>query len=134
MRAVLFFLAAILSAPTMAAQPVQTARYTFAPVEDGALRLDTKTGAVSLCTGGAELTCKPVAETGNPEPAEAGLESRIARLEERLAALEAAQAELVVPLPDEEAMDRVITLTDRMMRRFLGLVEDWKRDLERDAL
>ena len=64
---------------------------------------------------------------------DAALQERIAALEARIAALEA-RAARGDALADEEAMDRVMVLADRMMRQFFGLVREMKRDMESDEL
>jgi hypothetical protein len=108
----------------------------LAPTEGGALRLDTLTGNVSFCGGEAQaLACTPVPD-GEPGSTlrKSGLETRIATLEARIAALEAARSSGATLLPDDETMDRVMVLTDRMMRRFFGMVQEMKKDMEGEAL
>ncbi|MDQ3558467.1 MAG: hypothetical protein M3453_04635 [Pseudomonadota bacterium] len=122
-------------APARGQEPENRGRYAFVPVPEGALRLNTQTGEVSLCSGeGVALACKLVPDTEAAPPAGAGEASgRIAALEARVAALEARPVVGDI-LPDEEALDRVAVLADKVMRRFFGLVREMKRELEDEEL
>src|ERR1044071_1397638 len=80
-RSVIFFLAVALTAiagPALAqsSPDSENGRYTFSQVPDGMLRLDTRTGAVSLCAK------KEAGWACNTVPDErAALENEIARLQ-----------------------------------------------------
>ena len=119
-----------------AAEERPAGRYVFVPAEAGTLRLDTATGEVSLCAGKADdLGCRLLPDEARANAAEAAaLEERIAALEARIAALEAENRAAADTLPDEETMDRVMVLTDRMMRQFFGMVREMKRDMESGEL
>jgi hypothetical protein len=127
-----------------AAQTVtRDGRYAIVPVEDGFLRLDTGTGAVSRCTGKIDrLTCRILPDERLAYEAEIGrLEDRIDELEGRVAVLEEKRTfgSLDAPdgdgeLPSEEEIDKVMTLAEKVMRRFFGFVKELKRDLETDQL
>lgn len=134
-RSVALLLLVVFGAVPAAAQDAGSAgRYAFVPVEEGTLRLDTATGEVSLCTGEAGArACKLLPDEASADLQAAGLADRIAALESRIAALEA-QRQSGELLTDEEAMDKVMVLADRMMRRFFGIVQDMKRDMEEEAL
>jgi hypothetical protein len=54
-------------------------------------------------------------------------------LERRIAAFEA-RVQQGTSAFDDENMDRVLTLTDRMLRQFFGLVQEMKRDLQGETL
>jgi hypothetical protein len=126
-------LIAALYGPAAAQDAAPAGRYTLAPVEGGALRLDTQTGAVSICSGDAgDISCRPLQEDasdgvtgGSPD-----IEARVSALEARIADLEAR----TVLLPDEESIDRAMTLADRVMRHFFGMVRELKRDMESEEL
>lgn len=126
-----------LAAPAAAGEPA-SARYTFVPVEAGVLRLDSATGEVSLCGVEDEAPlCAPASEASSA-PSAGGetlsrLEGRAAALEARIAALEAKEGE-AAPAEEDEAMDRVMLLTERMMRRFFGIVRDMKREMGDEEL
>jgi hypothetical protein len=124
------------------AQPTpdnENGRYTFSQVPDGTLRLDTRTGTVSICakkdTGWA---CNTV-----PDERQA-LESEIGRLQRENGELKkemlarglplpggvasappANQRELnlKVPLPSDAEIDRVTSALERMWRRLQEMVQ-----------
>ena len=133
----LTLLACLAATPAAAQDPAPAPRYTFTPVPDGALRLDTQTGDVSFCAGTAgSPACTPVADEGRQNAASDALpeDDRIAALERRVAALEERIDAQGTSALDDESMDRVLTLTDRMLRQFFGLVRDMKRDLQGETL
>jgi hypothetical protein len=133
MRITALSLLVVLAAPAIAAEAQPAGRYVFVPVEAGTLRLDTATGAVSLCTGASgEVSCTMVPDEARDLGADdAALQDRVAALEARVAALEERSVQL---LPDEESIDRVMVLADRMMRHFFGMVRDMKREMEGEEL
>lgn len=131
--------------------PDAAGRFTIAPQDDGFLRLDTRSGAVSHCRkdpAGA-WTCVPFNEAdGVRSDAIAALEARIAALSAELDALRAELEEIKVgaapgpdapkrvrpppeteksTLPDEAELERALSFMEIVMRRFLTLVEDMKR-------
>ena len=120
------------------ADAAETGRYVLKDVEGGFIRLDTATGAVSLCRSlNEQWRCEPVAD------AEIALQDEITRLAEENAALQQKLAELIGPreqrglgptleLPSEEDLDRIFGIMERFMRRFIdfarGLSEDPGRE------
>jgi hypothetical protein len=131
----LLLLLILASVPAVAVQPQQAGRYVFVPVEAGSLRLDTATGEVSLCTGaGAEAACRRVRDDArDATDSTAAVDERLAALEARVEALETrSQADLL--LSDEESVDRVMLLAERMMRHFFGIVREMKREMEGEEL
>jgi hypothetical protein len=135
MRITALSLLLVLAAPAIAAEVQPAGRYVFIPVEAGTLRLDTTTGAVSLCAGAAsDLSCTIVPDEAREADAyDAALRDRVTALEARVVELEerSLTGEL---LPDEESIDRVMVLADRMMRHFFGIVRDMKREMEGEEL
>jgi hypothetical protein len=131
--AALPLLLALVAAPAVAVEPFPTGRYAFVPAERGTLRLDTATGAVSLCAGDAgNLACTLLPDDAGDHAAAAdGLGDRIAALEARVAALEVKLRDTDAALTDAEAMDKVMALSDRMMRQFFAMVRDMKGEIER---
>ena len=118
----------------------ENGRYSFSSVPDGVLRLDTRTGQVSLCARQASgWTCNAV-----PDERQA-LESEIARLQRENGALKkdmlarglplpggvakAPSAEqqrelnLKVPLPSDAEIDRVMSAFEKMWRRLVDMVQ-----------
>jgi hypothetical protein len=124
----------VVATAAAAQEPQPAARFVFVPVEQGTLRLDTATGAVSLCAGGADaLACRPLPDEARAAEEETEkLAQRVETLERRIAALER-KGPASEPF-DAEAMDRAAVLAERMMRRFFGMVRDMKRDFEQEEL
>ncbi len=98
-------------------------RYTFSPVEGGALRLDTQTGRVSLCAKRQSgFTCEAVPDTRD------AYEAEIARLHDEIAALrrpDSGNRELKAPqsaLPAE--VDRALGYAESLYRRLKGLIDE----------
>ena len=117
----------------------ENGRYSFSGVPDGMLRLDTRTGAVSLCAKQATgWACNAVPDE------RAALENEIARLQRENGALKkdmlarglplpgavasspaANQRELnlKVPLPSDAEIDRVMSAFEKMWRRLVDMMQ-----------
>lgn len=116
-------LAGLLTVLAAVPATAETGRYQFERTEAGIVRLDTETGAVALCSGDP-LQCR---ESGNGTPV---ADSDIERIEQRLAALERRIAALEKDgsgdaLPSEEEFDRTLSLMERFMRRFFGVIQEF---------
>jgi hypothetical protein len=144
MRRLIIVLALAAAAPVAFAQSAtpegENGRYTFNQVSDGTLRLDTRTGQVSLCAK---------KETGwacNTVPDErSALENEIARLQRENGALKREllarnvplpggvanapssdpqrELNLKVPLPSDAEIDRVMSAFEKMWRRLVDMVQ-----------
>lgn len=120
--------------PTASAQEpgaAQGERYRLERSANGYVRMDTATGAISLCREEAgRLACAPAAEA---EPADeasrdataARLMARIEVLERRIAALEAGGA--APGLPSETEFEQTLSYMERFFQRFMGIVRDFDR-------
>lgn len=104
------------------------ARYAMRSTADGTLRLDTRTGETTLCTtAGGKLRCEVSAEEREAYEREIdALGSRLEELEQRLIAIEA---------PEEgeasgDGVDKAVSMAERAMRGFSGVVKRLKRELE----
>lgn len=117
-----------LAAPAFAAAPGdggKPGRYVLQAIEGGTLRMDTETGAMSLCTQtGGTVTCNPVeddrAATRKLEQLEAEnkqLKADVKRLED---ALDQSQADRKpkMTLPTEEDVDKALNYVERMIKKF----------------
>ncbi len=121
-------------------------RYQIAPDEDGFVRLDTRTGAMTHC-GKREgaWRCDVLAEERSDLDrrldALAGkveaLSAEVARLAGRLAAVEAEPGASAAPSPDarlpapearEEDFDEALSFAERLMRRFFDMVRELKSE------
>jgi hypothetical protein len=119
-----------LATSALAQQPADPAttengRYSMTPVQDGFLRLDTRTGAVAMCrlvNGAPE--CRLAAEE------RAAMESEIGRLQ-----AENKQLRLKAPpgpsaaappsnLPSEQDMDKALSFAERFMRRMMRIMRE----------
>lgn len=125
----LLIIATGIAAPALA-EDADVARFALEKTESGFVRLDRKTGALTLCQeNDGALTCRMAADE------RAAYEEDLARLEKRVEALEKslsigrplANAE---PLPSDEEVERSIGIMERFMRSFFGLVEEFKQQEE----
>ncbi len=111
----------------------ETGRYTMTPTKDGILKLDTKTGLVSLChRSSSGWSCESVDDN------ESGLRDRLRRLEKENARLRA-QLETrrlgpdsnnggKIEIPSEEDVDKAMDFMERLLNRFKGMVEELKKE------
>ena len=139
---VVLALAAAAAGPAALAQTAapdsENGRYSFNQVADGMLRLDTRTGQVSLCARkDAGFACNTVPDERT------ALENEIARLQRENGALKKdmlarnlplpggvatapsaeQQRELKLPLPSDAEIDRVMSAFDKMWRRLVDIVQ-----------
>jgi hypothetical protein len=139
---VLVAAAAGLGAPAQAqtTPDAENGRYTFSAVPDGLMRLDTRSGQVSLCAKKeAGWACNTVPDERS------ALENEIARLQRENGAMKkdmlarnlplpggvsgappsAQQRELnlKVPMPSDAEIDRVMSAFEKMWRRLVDIVQ-----------
>jgi hypothetical protein len=119
-------------------------RYTFHQVSDGVLRLDTRTGQVSLCSRrAAGWACEAVPDERS------ALENEIARLQSQNAALKRELIARGLPLPhdikpdsgrdeprslklpSDEEVERVMTFFEKVWRRLLEMVRTMQKEQEK---
>ena len=139
-RVSLTILALVALAFSAHAQPMpdsENGRYTFSQVPDGTLRLDTRTGQVSLCAKKeAGWACNTVPDERT------ALEHEIGRLQRENGALKKdmlarglplpggvatvppeRELNLKVPLPSDAEIDRVMSAFEKMWRRLIDMVQ-----------
>ena len=140
---VLLAASAVLASPSYAQTTPESenGRFTFNQVGDQMLRLDTRTGTVSLCARkDAGWSCAAVPDERS------ALESEIARLQRENGALkkemiarglslpntvtglpanpnDQRELQLKVPLPSDAEIDRVMSAFERMWRRLVDMVQ-----------
>lgn len=104
----------------------ENGRYTMTPSGNGFLRLDTRTGAVSLCTvSGASAECRAAADD------RAALEAEIDRLSKRNAELETrglTRPNAARPLPDDKDAQRALDFAEQFMRRMMRIMREEPKD------
>jgi len=141
MRSIMIVLASALALGSAQAQTPdsENGRYSFSAVPDGMLRLDTRTGAVSLCAKqDAGWACSSVPDE------RAALENEIARLQRENGALKKdmlarnlplpkdvtglpspgqRELQLKVPMPSDAEIDRVMSVFEKMWRRLVDIMQ-----------
>jgi exonuclease VII small subunit len=114
------------------AQAEGEGRYRMEKTETGFVRLDTASGDVSLCREqDGQLVCRMAADE------RAAFEKELDLLTKRVEALEKsgtpALTDAKPSLPTDEEIDRTMSVMEKMMQRFMGIVknlEDGKEDAE----
>ena len=133
---------------------LENGRYALAPVADGVIRLDTRTGAVSTCNNsGAGWACYAVPDERAALDAEIGrLQSDNEKLKAQLAAREPtvtgkideplpktdslkpappkadAERKIEIPLPSDRDMDRVMSFLEQAWRRLIEMAQRVQKD------
>jgi hypothetical protein len=122
----------------------EDARYSFHPVDEGFMRLDGRTGGVSLCARrSAGWTCQAVADD------RLALEAEIARLQGENIALKRELLGRRLPLPGtvrpaptpakpeppraaprgEAEGNGMLAMLGKVWRRLVDLIASWRRDI-----
>jgi hypothetical protein len=151
MKRTLLFVALLLAALPAAAQTAtpdsENGRFSFSQVADGLLRLDTRTGQVSLCAKrGPGWACQAVPDERT------ALENEIARLQDENAKLKremiarnvplpgvtptppAGKPQVELKLPSDADIDRLMTFMEKIWRRLIEMVQGVQKDLEKKGL
>jgi hypothetical protein len=134
----------------------ENGRYTLSTTSDGALRLDTRTGAVSTCSNsGAGWACYAVPDERAAMDAEIGrLQAENEKLKAELAAREPTvsgkieealpksdslkkdepkvtegERKIEIPLPSDRDMDRMMSFLEKAWRRLIEMANRVQRDV-----
>jgi flagellar motility protein MotE (MotC chaperone) len=106
-------------------------RYALEKTDNGYVRMDRRTGEMSLCEErSGQLVCKLAADERAAFQADTErLEAAIAALEERVAKLESGlTAKLDQALPTEEEFEKTMGYMERFLRRFMGIAKDFEEE------
>jgi hypothetical protein len=101
-------------------------RYRLEKSDTGYVRMDTKTGEMSICEERAgQLVCKLAADERSAFQDEVDrLRTDLKTLEERVAKLEKPG----LPLLSDEEFDRTMGYMEKFVRGFMGIVKDLEKD------
>ncbi len=105
-------------------------RFVMEKTEHGYVRMDTQTGAMSICeTKHDQIVCKMAADE------RAAFDEDIKILEDRIAALELRLENMPMSmlrepngLPSQEEFERGLGYMEQFMRRFMGLAKELEED------
>ncbi|QZZ37407.1 hypothetical protein KW403_11340 [Nitratireductor kimnyeongensis] len=105
-------------------------RFQLERTDEGYVRMDTKTGAMSLCRErSGQLVCAPAADERTAyEEDIAALQDQLGALEKRVEALENGSAEAKSELPSEDEFEQTLGLMERFFRKFMGIVKDFEKE------
>ena len=154
--AVLFCLGGSGSTAAASMPDTENGRYALAPVADGVLRLDTRTGTVSTCNNtGTGWACYAVPDERAALDAEIGrLQADNEKLKTELAAREPpvpgkieeplpksdslkksepkvaeGERKIEIPLPSDRDMERVMSFLERAWRRLIEIANQVQKDV-----
>jgi exonuclease VII small subunit len=125
----LVFVAVLLAG---SAQAEGEGRYRMEKTDSGLVRLDTVSGEVSLCREqDGQIVCRMAADE------RAAFEKELDLLTKRVEALEkggaTGQTAVKPSLPTDEEIDRTMSIMEKMMQRFMGIVKNLEDGEEETA-
>ncbi|MEO9339374.1 hypothetical protein ABFT80_18310 [Mesorhizobium sp. SB112] len=106
-------------------------RYRLEKTDNGYVRMDTKTGAMSICEErSGQLVCKLAADERVAMQDEIErLQSSLKSVEERVTKLEGSlPARIDSALPTEEDFEKSLGYMERFFRRFMGIAKDMENE------
>ncbi|AZO09818.1 MULTISPECIES: hypothetical protein [unclassified Mesorhizobium] len=122
--------AALCSLVAASAFSEETERYRLEKSANGYVRMDTQTGAMSICEErSGQLVCKMAADERAAFQDEVDrLQNSVKALDERVAKLEnSLSARLESQLPSEEDFNKTMSYMERFFRSFMDIVKDMDR-------
>ncbi|MBD0413235.1 hypothetical protein [Oryzicola mucosus] len=118
----------ILAAGTAGAQEQ---RYQLEKTENGYVRMDTRTGEMSICEEkSAQLVCRVAADERTAMQDEVDrLRGDVSALHDRVIKLEnSLSARLESKLPSDEEFEKTMGYMERFFRSFMGIVKEQEAD------
>lgn len=115
-------------------------RYTLKTIENGFVRLDTKTGAVSTCRKqDGNIICRAAAddraalqeEIDRLQTANDELRAKMAKRNDATAKKKSARKK--ADLPDDEEVDRIMSFFEKLMKRFFKFAQTMRETLGHDT-
>ncbi|PSJ60457.1 hypothetical protein [Pseudaminobacter soli (ex Li et al. 2025)] len=105
-------------------------RYRLEKTDNGYVRMDTQTGAMSICEErSGQLVCKLAADEREAYQTQIDqLQSALKAIESRVTALEKNRPALQAPLPTEEEFEKGMSYMERFFRRFMDIVKDFDKE------
>ncbi|TGQ44641.1 MULTISPECIES: hypothetical protein [unclassified Mesorhizobium] len=128
--------AALVSLVAASAFSEEPERYRLEKSANGYVRMDTQTGAMSICEErSGQLVCKMAADERAALQDEIDqLQSSVKALDERVAKLESSPtARLESTLPTEEEFNKTMSYMERFLRGFMDIVKDMDKDSGEDG-
>ncbi|TIO06070.1 hypothetical protein [Mesorhizobium sp.] len=128
--------AVLLSLVATSAISAEADRYRLEKSANGYVRMDTQTGAMSICEErSGQLVCKMAADERAAFQDEIDrLQSSVKALDERVVKLEnSLSARLESTLPSEEDFNKTMSYMERFLRGFMGIVKDMEEDSGEDG-
>ena len=110
-------------------------RYSLEKTAEGYVRLDTRTGEMSICSeASGQLVCRMAADERTAFEDEIDrVTARLQDVEKRLTALEGnPPATPSAGLPSEQDFEKTLSYMERFFRRFIGIVKDLDQELRKD--
>ncbi|CAM5301439.1 hypothetical protein MAUB1S_05262 [Mycolicibacterium aubagnense] len=123
-------LAGLLAAPALAED---ASRYKLEKTNDGYVRMDTQTGAMSICNErDGQLVCRVAADERTAFQDDIDrLQGTVKALDERVTKLEnSLTARLESKLPSEEEFNKTMGYMERFVRGFMGIVKDMDKETD----
>ena len=123
--------AALVSLVAASAWSEETDRYRLEKSANGYVRMDTETGAMSICEErSGQLVCKMAADERAAFQDEVDrLQALMKAMDERVTKLEnSLSARLESKLPSEEDFDKTMNYMERVLRGFMGIVKEMDKD------
>lgn len=110
----------------------ENGRYRLEGTENGYVRLDTRTGALSTCVEQqGQLVCKMATEDREAyENDIASLQDRVKKLEDKISALEGKGGSTASGLPTEQEFEQSMSYMERFMRRFMDIAKSFDSEPE----